>query len=184
MIEVEKRAILNEMEFKRIRKTLDKKAKFIAEKTMNSFLFNKPYYLRIRLIKGQDKAIVTHKSEYYHQSARKETEFPIELKKINSFLAIIREIGFKECVEIKAVKRKYKFSGFLLELNHVDYFGNLLEVELMLKDKKDIGETNKKILEILHGLGLREFPLGKYKAMYQRLYKKFMRPVEEQRFVI
>jgi predicted adenylyl cyclase CyaB len=184
MIEVEKRAIINESEFQRMKKLLDKNAKFIGAKTMKSFLFNDPHYLRIRLIKGQNEAIITHKSEYYHQSARKEIEFPIELKKLNSFLAIIREIGFKECVEIKAIKRKYKFKGFLIELNRVNHLGNILEVEMMLKNKKGLKKTDEKILEIMDELGLKEFPLDKYKAMHKVIYKKFMRSVEKQRFRI
>jgi len=55
--EVEKRCLLTKMQYKRLELYLDKNAKFMFSKRLNSYLFRKPSYLRIRLIEGDGYAI-------------------------------------------------------------------------------------------------------------------------------
>ena len=47
MIEIERRALLNETEYKRVKAYLDENAKFLGKRKFVSYLFNDPSYLRM-----------------------------------------------------------------------------------------------------------------------------------------
>lgn len=63
--EVEKRSKLSKSEFERVKNYLDENTTFLGKKEMISYLFQQPTFLRIRLIKGNNKVLITEKVGEY-----------------------------------------------------------------------------------------------------------------------
>ncbi len=84
--EIEKRSKLSIKEFNKLKLFLDKNAKYLGFKEMKSFLFQKPTFLRIRLIKGSYHVIITEKIGSYNDPARFEKEKKNSFKDLSEFI--------------------------------------------------------------------------------------------------
>src|SRR3989344_9105517 len=147
--EVERRAKVSEQEFMRCRRFLEKHGGFLGKMHMKSFLFREPHYLRIRMIKGEPNIIVTHKSGNYSSLARKETEKEFAKSELPHFLKQINKEGFVKCAVITTERHSYKLNGLKVELNIIEYFGRIVEVEALTEDEKKVSLLTKKILKTL-----------------------------------
>jgi len=172
VFEIEKRAKVSISQFKRVKRFLDKNAKYLGKESMKSFLFNKPTYLRIRVINGKKNAIITYKSGNYNHKARKELNKNITISKLKKFILILKAMGFKECVSKKTERQSYKFKGLKVELNKIETLGLIIEVEAICRNKNQISKLSRKVGETMKTLGLKELQFSIYQKMMDKLYSK------------
>ena len=148
--EVEKRSKLNLAEFNRIKDFLDNNAKFLGKKEMKSYLFQKPTFLRIRLIAGKDSALITEKVGEYSKAGRPEKEHTLPIKELTSFVNEKNTEGYEKCSLVHTTRYSYELNGLKIELNDIDYLGLIVEVEVLTEDKSEIPFLENKIRETLH----------------------------------
>lgn len=180
--EIEKRSKVSLKEFNRVKRFLQKNGKFLGKETMKSFLFNKPAYFRIRIVKGQNKSVLTYKSGSYKHKARKEINKKIGLNELGKIVKILKALGFKKCVCKKTERLSFKFNGLKVEVNKIETLGLIVEVEAISHNKKEIFILNKKIKETFKLLKLKELHFSKYQNMMDKLYSKGMKKIELQNF--
>lgn len=185
VFEIEKRVLLtSKLEFDKIKNNVAKKGEYNGSYIFKSFLFRKPEYLRIRIIKDQSFAIITKKSGTYQDLARTEIEEKIELKELNTFLSKISKKGFNECAAVKTISHSYSINGLRVDFNEIEFLGMIIEVEALTDNKTEIRSLNLRIEKVMKLLGLKELNPIVYQKMMDNLYSTLIKPVSEQKFEV
>jgi len=180
--EIEKRSLLSKKQFETLKNYLDKNAKFNNQTDIKSFLFQKPNFLRIRLIKDNDIIIITTKSGNYNDIARKETNIKIKKNEFDNCLKKLIEQGYNKCSLLNTKRITYEIEKIKVELNEIDYFGLIVEVEATTEDKGKINELKQEVINIMNKLNLKELPSNTYQEMMNKMYSKTLKSVNEQNF--
>jgi adenylate cyclase class 2 len=183
MLEVEKRSLLpDEKEFERVKKYLDGYGKFLGKKELKSFLFLKPTYLRIRLVKGSNNVIITEKIGEVTDPARKEHEREIPNEELAGFLKDIFEKGYDKGVEFSTERYSYELGDLRVELDKISVLGLIVEVEALTEDEDEIPELENKIIKVLEQLGVKELDPREYKKMIRKEYERNLKKISEYMF--
>jgi predicted adenylyl cyclase CyaB len=183
VFEIERRSKLNsEEEFDKVKSLLEEKTEFVGKKEMKSFLFRQPHYMRIRIIKGEDNVIITHKSDTLPNNARREIEFTLNYKELSKFFELMKIFGFKECACFNTLRFSYSFNGLNVDLNRIDHLGLMVEIEGITENEEEVAELDNNILSALKDLGLKELPLADYSELLKKAHSKSMKSVYEISF--
>jgi len=183
MYEVEKRSLFsNEEEFYKLKDYLNKHGKYLGKWEFNSFLFLNPEHLRIRLVKGSDKVIITKKVGEFSDPAREEDEREIPLKELLKYVENISDEGYNECTEFNTKRESYEYEGLRIDFNKIDILGLVVEVEALTEDENQISELEAKIRDVMAELGVKELDPNEYKRLISEVYVKNLKKVSEQDF--
>ncbi|MCR4327027.1 MAG: CYTH domain-containing protein [Nanoarchaeota archaeon] len=181
--EVEKRSKLKEKsEFERVKNYLDNNAEFLGKKEMKSYLYQKPTFLRIRLIAGENEALITEKVGEYTEVARPEKEYNLPISKINEFVSLKDREGYETCSLLHTTRYSYKLNGFKVELNEIDYLGLIVEIEAITENQKEIPTIEEKIKKIMKKLNLEELNPKEYQKMMDYMYSQTLKSISEHEF--
>jgi adenylate cyclase class IV len=181
--EVEKRSKLSDKsEFERVKTYLENHAEFLGIKEMKSYLFPEPTFLRIRLIKGKNSALITEKIGEYTDPARQEKEQDIPLYNLPAFVKEKSREGYQRCSLVHATRYSYRLNKLNVELNEIDYLGLIVEVEALTKDKSKIPSLESRIRKTMKELQLKELAPKIYIKMMDSMYSKTLKPVSEHTF--
>lgn len=183
--EVEKRSKLaNQDDFEKLKLYLDKNANFLGKKEMKSYLFQEPTFLRIRLVSGQENALITEKTGEYTDAGRPEHEFDIPLTELTAFVSQKETEGYKSCSLVHTTRYTYKLNNLKVELNDIDYLGLIVEVEALTEDELEIPNIEKEILATMEELNLKELDPTEYQNMMTSMYSQTLKNVGEHSFII
>ncbi|MFW5853402.1 MAG: CYTH domain-containing protein [Patescibacteria group bacterium] len=183
--EVEKRSKLsNQEEFDRVKSYLDDNAKFLGRKEMKSYLFQEPTFLRIRLISGNDSALITEKTGDYSEAGRPEKEHKISIEEIPAFVDEKNHQGYQRCSLVHTTRYSYKLNGLKVELNDIDYLGFIVEVEALTEDESEIPFLETQIRKTMKELQLQELDSKTYQSMMSSMYAETLKSVSEHTFII
>jgi len=183
MFEVEKRSLLkSEKEFEIVKAYLDTKAEPLGITELKSYLFRAPTFLRIRLTKGSNMALITDKTDKYTNPARKEDEKEIPIEELPAFVQRISVKGYHKCSEIKTNRASYKLNGVKVELNRIDHLGLIVEVEALTEDKSQIPRLEEMITQTFKQLQITELNAEKYQAMMDAMYAKTLKATSKHSF--
>src|SRR3989338_4053436 len=95
------------------------------------------------------KQRISYSKEIY---AKKESEFAVS--DVESFLALIKDFGFKHWLRKEKISEVYKIkNNFHIEINNVKSLGWFLEIEYLTKN--NINYARKEIIRILKKLKVR-----------------------------
>lgn len=182
--EIEKRAIINKNDFNNIKNDLEKRYGNYEYDEMKSFLFNKPKFFRIRLVKGKENAVLTYKTGDYSSDSRKELNIDIKKDQLKIFVEMFEEFGFKNCSLVHTKRYTFKKDELKIELNDIDYLGFILEVEALSEKEIRIDELKKQIETIFSEMNLEILDSDKYQLMMDSMYEKSLKPISEHLFEI
>lgn len=183
--EIEKRSLFtSKEEFDRCKENVAKQGKHLDTFVYKSFLFRKPEYLRIRIVKGEPEATITKKIGTYQDPARKEINKQINLSELKSFLEEIKSKGFEECVCVETESNAYEVDGSRIEFTIMTYLGMIVEVEALTENETEIPLLRNKIDEIMKKFKLKELDADAYQKMMDLMYEKGLKPISEQEFSI
>ena len=177
MKEVEKRSLIEEKDIPKLKKLLDEKAKIVSHKALQTILYAKPKYLRMRWENGNEKATVTLKIGTYKDSSRDEYEMEIPTKDVPMFAKIMLHLGFDECAYFNSECWTYNYNGFRIDLTTHDYLGTIFEAEKMTNNKEEVKNIGRDISAVFEEFGLKELETEKYMAMMESMFKKALKPV-------
>jgi predicted adenylyl cyclase CyaB len=182
--EIEKRSrIYDEQKFLDLKGRLNKKLKFIGEKTLTTFLFRKPSFIRIRLTEGDNTFIITEKTGDYADKAREEKNIELPLNEIGEYISKLKTAGYDECTKLKTQRFAYQYNDDIkIELNIIDYLGMMVEVEAVTENEERVDELEGKVREIFKELNLEILDAETYQKMMDETYLKATKAVAEQEF--
>ncbi|MBU0612405.1 CYTH domain-containing protein [Patescibacteria group bacterium] len=183
--EVEKRSkIEDSSQVELVKAYLSEHGEFQGTKKMRSFLFQDPTFLRIRLIEGEDSALVTMKKGKFTDPAMEEEEYRIPLTELDAFIEQKKVEGYESCSEVNIFRETYILNGLKVEISDIDYLGMIIEIEALTDDKEEIENLEKRIRETMQELNLPELDPTEYKEMMDVMQEETNRPVGEQDFSI
>ena len=183
--EVEKRVLFDSKEmFDRCEEAVQKRGQRAEGNIYKSFLFSKPSYLRIRIVRGKDSAEVTIKKGTYEDVAREEkTEF-VKLVALKDYVAKLLKQGYESCACVKTENQDYIVDGLKVSFNVIEELGRIVEIEGLTEDEGEVGNINEQIVFLMGELGLEELGVGDYQKMMDKMYKKTTKPIFEQELVV
>lgn len=136
---------------------------------------------RFRLRELKDRSIVTVKIErnnrFLNIDANQEVEF--EIKDPDAFRIFAKEFGFRLLIKKRKMVKRYRlnqpkvYRDILIELVKVEKLGNFIELEMLLKNKKNIDIAAKKLRALLSYLGIPETkiePTPYTKLLYDKFH--------------
>jgi len=183
--EVEKRSKLSDqMEFDRVKNYLEGQAEFLGRKEMKSFLFRTPTFLRIRLVRGDDKVLITEKTGEYTEAGRLETEYKIPLETLPEFVNKKAKEGYQSCSLVHTTRNSYLLNGLKVELNTIDHLGLIIEIEALTENETEVPSLESEIGKTMVELQLKELDPKKYQEMMTAMYSETLKPVSEHDFRI
>ena len=163
MIEVEAKVKVSESELNKIKFKIARLAKYKGiEKKIDDYytllaLNNYPKKsLRVRSRSGFYE-VNFKKSLSYKKNVHAKKEIEFKLKDIKNFLVLIKDFGFKHWLRKDKTTYLYEINPkFHIELNYLKRLGWFIEVELLVKNKKEIQKARSKVYNVLKKIGFSE----------------------------
>jgi len=185
--EIEKRAKFEyKEEFEKIKKRVEEMGGVQTEKYFyKSFLFRKPEYLRIRVVRGKDFAEITFKTGTPKDTVRQEINQRVNLgPDLDNEIEKLKSKGYTECACIITENVDYELDGLTISFNTMNELGSIIEVEALTADESEIEHLENKVKELMEKLNLKELPPSEYQTMMDSMYSNLLKPVDEQEFPI
>lgn len=164
MIELEKRALLDKTELRRLAKFFasDKsKSKQIRRFTM--VYSERPdgidteglADLRLRVTDGQAQLTLKYGS-WHDSSGRQEYEINLDKGQLDEMINVMNLLGHKWGNVNFVNREKFRYMDFEIVIDsHLDYDRALIEIELAVESKDELPEAETKLATLLHELGLK-----------------------------
>jgi len=184
-IEIEVRSFISQKAYKRLRKKLDKEAKFLKsvnEETIyfraereNKVLANRGSYFKgiegdLRLRRDRDQAFVIFKKGKIHDNSREEIEIKFDRKDFEKIKKLFVNLGSREVVKWFRKRRVYQWKGTKVFLDDTKGYGFIIELEKIGK----VGEGRKihqQLENKLKSLGVKITPKEVFEKKFE-YYKK------------
>ncbi len=170
--EVEVRAFISQKDFKRLKKSFDKKAKFLNHHRDETLYFDKDGRLRLRREKKCDYLI--YKFGKIHDRHRQEMEIKIEKPDFDKIKKILEILGLPLVVIWNRERLKWSWRGFQMYLDNTRGYGRIFEIEAMVA-KKDKEKAYRKILELFKELNIKPTPKKEMQKQYRYYLKNWRR---------
>jgi predicted adenylyl cyclase CyaB len=186
-IEVEYRGRLSTREFSRLKKFMDKNGKFIRKMDRLSLIYlcpkaikespNQKYDdidVRVRLDNGEMEIVLKYGSfEEEVGGGRKEISFKMLNDQFDEAVDFLKVLGFHKAYVQAQKKYIYRYNNIQFELGYIKHFGNYFEVEVIVKNKKEMESANSKIFGLCKRLDIKYMDdLGIYQKAIDALNKK------------
>lgn len=164
-VEVEIKIPLSKKEFLRIKKLLEKSAKFIRTSNQKDTYFTPIHrsFLKVRYpyewlsVRERSGKVILNYKHWYPAGAKfteYADEYETEVKDSAQIEKILKAVRFTKAVMVEKKRLVYEFKGkFEIALDEVKNLGFFIEIE-SLKDLGGPQKTHKAILEFAHTLGL------------------------------
>ncbi|MEK6830869.1 MAG: class IV adenylate cyclase [Nanoarchaeota archaeon] len=162
--EVESKVKVGGYNVDKVREKIKKIASFVKKEKKSDYYFaiEKPNYPRkaFRMRYNGKNYIINFKKwlkKYWKQGIVVKEEFEFEVKNKDSFLALMKDIGFVTWIKKLKITETYKhkkISKIFIELNYVKHLGYFIEIEY-LANKNEIENARKKITHVLKELNIR-----------------------------
>ena len=131
------------------------------------------------MIEGDGYAHITEKSGTYYDAARIEKNTEIKTGQLNKFITKIYARGYKKCVSVTTYRKSYLLDGLVVELNGIPHLGLILEIEALTNKKQDIKKHEKRIIQMIKKLKLKELNPDRYQGMLNMMYTAFLTDIKK-----
>jgi adenylate cyclase, class 2 len=145
-----------------LKKKLDAGYLFAGSGVKNDIYFlrkneNSPVH-RFRVRLEGEKIQVTIKNKIRRGGFEENKEVEFYISDLTAFTEFARQLGYEESIRKRKEFDIYHDSTIQLELNHVDYVGDFLEIEKMLDEQSPakVKQARDEIYTIMRDLGFNE----------------------------
>ncbi len=183
-IEVETKVKIENL--RQLRKKIKKIARFEKKESRGDDYFalqKKGYPKKSFRIRDDGKKLVCnfkkHLKHLYKGGVVVKREYEFELtdtKRLDNFLALLNDFGFKEWVKKRKVTESYlhkKDKRIVIEINFVRHLGYYMEIEYLAKPR-EVKKAREKVLKTLKELEIKKNQIDNV-GYTKRLYKKGIR---------
>ena len=153
MYEVEAKVPLTKSDFLRLQKQLKKTAKFKEKSLKKDIYYNNPKEAFIRIRKEGKNAVFNIKDKGVKKGIEANIEMEWGIKDKEKWTALLNKLGIKASIRKTKKTEAYQLNGFNIELNHVVKLGYFLEIERIVRSKKQIPKAKKELIDIFRNFG-------------------------------
>ncbi len=156
-IELEYRALVNEAEYHKLIAFLDGNATDLGEDDKNVFFFILPGKL-LKVVDNQSTnsaKIVLKLNRIGQGSDFEEIEIPIDPDQVEKSVHMFKSLGFTEVQQSFQKRHNYKFKGVELAVKYSENWQYHVELEILLSDREQQAEAEKRIHAVAAELGLK-----------------------------
>ena len=181
-IEVELRSMFDKKKYEEINKFLNANAKDLGkdDKDVHFFILPDKLVKVVNNISKKNAKIVLKLTKIGKGSDFEEIEIPINQDYIEKAVKLFRGLGFNEVQHAYQKRHNYLYKGAELALKYSDAWGYHLELEKIVKDKKNILKAESQLRRVASELGvhlmtddeLAEFTKKKDREYQEKLRQK------------
>ncbi|MBN2087762.1 class IV adenylate cyclase [Candidatus Peregrinibacteria bacterium] len=153
MFEVEAKVAISKGDFCKLQKKLKNIAVFkgIYEKKDTYYNNSKGAFIRVRDENGD--IIFGLKDKGLHGGIEANTEIEWGIKDAKKWNKILNNIDIKPFIRKNKKTEAYILDNFIIELNFVSKLGYFIEIERVVKSKKEILKAKKELIDMFKKLG-------------------------------
>jgi len=171
--EVELRALLKKKQYDSLVKHFNTLAKGELDDAETYTFLNKNYNIKIKNLVSKNKAKITVKKGAEYAQQADETELTIEPHQINNAIQLISSLGFPKHIPSKQRRINYLVNGITISLKHETNWKYHIEVEIIVKNKKEIPQAKKKLRNFLHALHITPMTEEENRTLVNGILKKY-----------
>lgn len=171
--EVELRSLLSEKQFKSLTKKFSAHTKGKKNDMATWAFLTNDVNIKIKnqITKKNAKMVLKNGAEYRQHV--NEFELPININDVDKAIDFLKALGFKKYIPSFQKRTDYQIGKFTVSLKHETHWGYQIEVELLVKNKKEVAQAKEKIRLFLKDLGLTPLTEAETKALTNKTLKKF-----------
>ncbi len=167
-MEVEIKAKINNLN-EIMQKIADLKANFVREEEQEDYYFIHPCRdfketdeaIRVRF--SQSGIFLTYKGKRLSEKVKSREE--LEVKTEENIIDILEKLSFKVYMEIRKVRKIYRYDDLEICIDNVEHLGNFIEIEGI--GEKEIYE--KKVIDLAKKIGIKEFENKTYLELMEEI---------------
>lgn len=155
-IEVELRAVFDEIKHKELQEFFRKNAKDLGADDKDVYFFILPDKLVkvVNNISKESAKIVLKLTKIGKGSGFEEIEIPIDPKHVTRAVNLFTGLGFDEMQQSFQKRHNYLYKDVEFALKYSDAWGNHLELEKIVNEKKDIATAERELIDVAAELGV------------------------------
>lgn len=153
MYEVEAKVPLTKSDFLRLQKRLKKEADFQGKIIKKDTYYNNPKTAFIRTRTENNKNLFNIKDKGVKKGIEANIEIEWGIKNIKKWIMFLSKIGIKPSMHKTKKTETYQLNDFNIELNHIAKLGYFLEIERVVRSKKEILKAKKELIDIFRNFG-------------------------------
>jgi len=176
-IEVEFRSRFSKNKYLSLKRFLDLKAKNLGKDDKDVYFFIMPDKLLkvVNNISKKTAKIVLKLNKIGKGSDFEELEILIDPKTLENWVTLFTHLGFHNMMHTYQKRQNYEYKGIEIALKWSEVWGYHLELEILIKDKKQKASVETKIKKVAQELGLQlmtDKELSRFTAKKEKEYKK------------
>lgn len=173
-IEVEVRSLFDEADYNELKSFLDQNAEDLGmdDKDVYFFLLPSKVVKAVNNIsKGTAKLVIKLTRIGTGGNDTEELEIPIDPRDFDKSVRLFKELPFDQVQRAFQKRQNYMYKGVELALKYSESWGYHLELEIMIGDKSEQAEAERKLSEVATELGV--------KIMSREEQEEFVRQVDK-----
>jgi len=175
LIEVERRAIIDEVKYNELADFLAREAEDLGEddKDVVFFVHADKLLKVVNNISKQTAKIVYKSNKIGNESALEEIEVTIPPSEFEDAVKLFSTLGHETKIPSFQKRNNYLYKEVEISLKYSDHWGYHLEMEVMIGDREQKDEALTKIEEVANGLGIKLMSNEEIQVITNRIEKEF-----------
>ncbi|MBN2307148.1 class IV adenylate cyclase [Candidatus Peregrinibacteria bacterium] len=153
MFEVEAKVPISKGEFKHLKKRLKKEAQSLGSRISQDTYYDNPKNVFIRIRKRGGESTLNIKKRQTISGIESNIESEWQIKNAAKWKTLLKRLNILPHVRKTKKSLLFKKNGFIIELNHVRLLGYYLEIERLVKSKKEVPIAKKELIKLFNQLG-------------------------------
>ena len=153
MYEIEAKVVINNRDFSRLQKQLKKEAGFQGKSLKKDTYYDDTQKIYLRVREKDKKTLFEIKVKNIVSGVELNTEIGWGIKDKKKWNQLLNKLGIKPAARKTKKTEAYQLNGFNIELNYVNKLGYFLEIERVVKSKKQIPKAKKELIDMFDKLG-------------------------------
>ena len=108
----------------------------------------------LRIRRTLDGCYLNYKGPKLDKTTKTREEIEIFLKESENITKIFEKLGFKKVFIVEKTREIYKFNEITASIDSVKSLGTFMELEILIKEDKDLSENREKVFSILKKMNI------------------------------
>jgi adenylate cyclase class 2 len=153
MYEIEAKAPLSKADFSRLQKQLKKTAKFKGKSIKKDTYYDDTRKIYLRVREMDKKTLFEIKVKNIISGVESNIEIGWGIKDKKNWTKLLSKLDIRPTIQKTKKTEAYQLNGFNIELNYISGLGYFLEIERVVKSKKQIPKAKKELIDIFGNFG-------------------------------
>lgn len=168
-LEVEIKAFLSQKEYDKLLEFFHQQAEFINEDTQNTYYFDSPAPLDLRIQHNNSASKIILKKGGVHDEIRDECEILCDRDYFEQLEELFTSLGYAIKVKWFRIRNTFNWGGITVTLDRTQHYGNIIELE-KTADPEYQEEVITELKQKLQQIGI----LLTSKDEFEKKYKEYL----------